>query len=440
MGTVEPCPGRTDCAWPSAEPRDLSVRRLERFAERFLTSPLDETMTCMGTPALGWASLTLVMALTLAACGEEGDPGPSAADALDAAVTADALPSDALVADARSADAGPPAAPVTMMGRFAVGLRIVSVDYLSPATGEMRTIPVNIWYPTTDASGPQGVYAGVYGDDQVFMDATPAPSVHADGYPVHVHSHGDQGFGGTSAFLMRYFASHGWIAVAPDHVNNTLFDNVDPRPVAHYVHRPLDITHSLNAVATPEAFPSPVVTARVLMSGHSYGCYTTWGIMGATYDQARIDARCAADGDEMPCPGAVREAFRQPLADPRVVAAIPMAGGYRKSWFGEAGYQTVRGPILFMSGSADDVGQADQWEALTGIDYTWIDLEGACHQSFALSICETLAPSEGEALVNAYALAFGRHHILADMEPQVLGLLDGTVTLSEVVSLQRRAP
>ena len=71
-------------------------------------------MTCMGTPSLGWASLTLVMALTLAACGEEGDPGPSTADVLDAAVTADALPSDALVADARSVDAGPPAAPVTM--------------------------------------------------------------------------------------------------------------------------------------------------------------------------------------------------------------------------------------------------------------------------------------------------------------------------------------
>ncbi len=32
--------------------------------------------------------------------------------------------------------------------------------------------------------------------------------------PVQVYSHGDRGFPGTSHFLMRYFASHGWVSVA----------------------------------------------------------------------------------------------------------------------------------------------------------------------------------------------------------------------------------
>ncbi len=331
------------------------------------------------------------------------------------------------------------AAPVTEAGSYRVGLRILTVDYVSPATGETRTIPVNVWYPTEDTSGGAGLYAEAFADDQVLVDATPAPSVHPNGYPVHVYSHGDQGFGGTSAFVMRHFASHGWVAVAPDHVNNTLFDNVEPRPVAHYVHRPLDITHSLNTLEAAAFLPSPADTARTLMSGHSFGCYTTWGIMGATYAQDRIDARCAAEGDDEPCPGTVRESFRLPLGDPRVVAAIPMAGGYRDRWYGDDGYRAVRGPMMFLSGSADEVGQAAQWERLTGIDFTWIDLEGGCHQSFALSVCETLEPALGQSLVDTYALAFGRRHILGDGDPQVAGILDGSVSLSARVSLRQRA-
>jgi len=332
------------------------------------------------------------------------------------------------------------ARPVTEPGPHRVGFRILNVDYVSPATGEVRTVPVNIWYPTDDTMGPAGLYAGAFADDQVLVDAMPVPSLHPNGYPVHVHSHGTQGFGGTSAFLMRYFASHGWVAVAPDHVNNTLFDNVDPRPIAHYVHRPLDITHSLNALEESGFLPSAADTEAVLMSGHSYGCYTTWGIMGAPHDQARMDARCAVDGDEDPCPGTVRDAFRAPLTDPRVVAAIPMAGGYSESWYGETGYQAVRGPVMFLTGTADDVGQRDQWMRLTGIDFTWIDLEGGCHQTFALQTCETLDPALGRSLIDAYALAFGRRHILGDTSETVVGLLDGSISLSEVVSFQRRQP
>ena len=50
----------------------------------------------------------------------------------------------------------------------------------------------------------------VYGiDEDVFENATIADSVHFGGYPIHLHSHGYQGWGATSAFLMRYFVSHG---------------------------------------------------------------------------------------------------------------------------------------------------------------------------------------------------------------------------------------
>ena len=43
---------------------------------------------------------------------------------------------------------------------------------------------------------------------------------------------------------MRYFASHGWIAIAPNHTNNLLADHVDPLPTEHFIHRSLDLKYS----------------------------------------------------------------------------------------------------------------------------------------------------------------------------------------------------
>ena len=41
------------------------------------------------------------------------------------------------------------------------------------------------------------------------------------GYPVLVFSHGSL-YGGSSAFLARHFASHGWVVAAPDHTGHLL--------------------------------------------------------------------------------------------------------------------------------------------------------------------------------------------------------------------------
>ncbi len=90
-----------------------------------------------------------------------------------------------------------------------------------------------------------------------------------------------------------------------------------------------------------------------------------------------------------------------------------------------------------MTGSADDVGMADDWPRLGGVDRTWIDLAGGCHQTFALGVCDTLDPALGYEVVNAYALAFGRAHVLGDQSDAVSAALDGSAPVADVVTFQR---
>ena len=79
-------------------------------------------------------------------------------------------------------------------GPFNVGhIQIVHTYRPLPDQPE-RTIPIEVWYPTEDTTGTAATYfMGI--DDAVFADATPAAPVYDKGYPVHLSSHGYQGWG-----------------------------------------------------------------------------------------------------------------------------------------------------------------------------------------------------------------------------------------------------
>jgi len=328
--------------------------------------------------------------------------------------------------------------PVDSDGPMSVGHRAWSLTYTPDIIGGERTINLNLWYPTEDEDGEEVRYINLYLDNESLGEATPAEPVHEEGYPVMVYSHGSQGFGGTSADLMRHFASHGWVVIAPDHTDNLLSDHNDPLPTSHYIHRPMDVTKALDALAET-TLAGPIVTDRVVASGHSFGCYSNWASMGATYDITVVAENCANGGvPSGVCTEEELEAFASgSLKDERIVSAIPMAGTYRSSWFGETGYQSVGGPLLFMSGTDDPVGQDDQWDALVGIDLTWIDITDACHQTFGLGVCPNLTDEEGFSIVNTYALAFARSTLLND--DSVRPILDGTEIVSERVAIETRS-
>ena len=177
-------------------------------------------------------------------------------------------------------------------GPFGVGYQSIMKTYAPGAGVDARTIRLDVWYPTEDESGITATYA-VGTDTEVMENATVAEPVHSAGFPVHVHSHGYRGFGATSAFLSRYLASHGWVTIAPSHTQNTIIDHVDPLPFAHFFHRPMDVTTALDAL--PDILPE-VDTSTVVLSGHSFGSYTTWASGGATYDLDSV-ALMSATGD-----------------------------------------------------------------------------------------------------------------------------------------------
>ncbi|MFT4978741.1 MAG: putative dienelactone hydrolase, partial [Myxococcota bacterium] len=183
-------------------------------------------------------------------------------------------------------------------GPFNVGHVTIEHTYTAFEGDEPRTIPIDVWYPTEDTSGEDAIH--LYGTDALsFEDAVPAAPIHDGGYPIHLYSHGWQGWGATSSFLMRHFASHGWVAVAPNHVGNLLADHEDPLYTAHYIHKLRDLQESLDVVAAL-ALAGPKQADAVVLSGHSFGAsYGAWGGGGARSDA--IEETCASGGLGSPC-------------------------------------------------------------------------------------------------------------------------------------------
>ena len=327
----------------------------------------------------------------------------------------------------------------TQMGTYYVGHKQIEHQYIAMENQPPRNIIIDIWYPTIDDSGDIASY--LYGTDElVFENATLADPIHENGYPVHLHSHGYQGWGATSAFLMRYFASHGWIAIAPNHTNNLLADHQDPLPTEHFIHRPMDLTQSLHVLIDDDMFQSKMIQIdNVLMSGHSFGAsYSAWSIAGASYDQ--IEESCSTgEGLEQGFCTEQEQAIlsSNTLHDDRIAAIIPLAGTIRKSFFGETGYRNVQIPILFMSGTEDNHQAAQEhFDEIVDMDFTWLSLEGGCHQSFALGQCPTLDVSIGFEIIQSYSLAFARKHILKIEDDEINAWLSGDTQKFEETILQ----
>ncbi len=323
-------------------------------------------------------------------------------------------------------------------GPFEVGFRSWEHTYDAPGGYGPRTILLNVWFPSDEVGTLTPTYERIFRDDDVWRDVDPRPPVHDAGYPVHVYSHGHLGFGGSSADLMRYYASHGWVCIAPDHLGNTLFGALDPRPASIYFTRATDVSAALDALeALPDEDPlSRAVTERVVLSGHSFGVHTTWAIAGAEFDNAR--ARC--DAGDLPsgeCTEAEIEAMEAGLRDNRVAAVIPMAGSIDRGWFGPTGHNSVSVPILSLSGTADPVGADTQFAETSELRMTWVQVTGGCHQAFAIGGCDTISDEDAFHIVNSYAFAFGRHHVLGDVLPEELGVLDGSVGVSDLATFMR---
>ncbi|MCB9730175.1 MAG: hypothetical protein H6744_12780 [Deltaproteobacteria bacterium] len=368
-----------------------------------------------------------------------GDVASDAITDATADATADATP-----------DTGPPpradlAWPPDTEGPYRTGYRSLSVTYQPAGVPEPRTFKLALWYPTTDTEGPDAIYLGIFADDGAIADASLAPPAVGTTYPLHVHSHGHLGYAGASPSLFHHFASHGWVVAAPEHTGNTTLDAKVERPTSMFFLRSFDVSAALDALRdlpATDPLAGHLDTEHVIMSGHSFGGYTTFASVGAAFDMPSIEAGCAQDkGPGGACTAAEIEVFRQGTRDPRVVAAIPMAAGNR-AMFGDAGYSHVAVPILMMTGDADtsvpDATEGDPiFAALAGKDVTRVSIAGGCHQVFGIGGCADIADADGFAIVSTYALAFARARLLGDTS--VSAILDGSAPVSPAATLTHAA-
>lgn len=321
---------------------------------------------------------------------------------------------------------------VDRTGPFRVGHRSKELTYTAPVVGA-RKITVEYWYPSLDAEGETAKYLALFSDPDTFEGASLADPADGKGYPVHVYSHGSSGFPATSFRMAKYFASHGWIYVAPTHVGNTLGSpEGKDRPFNLFYLRATDVTAALDSLAAE--FGGRARTSRVVMSGHSFGAYTTWATIGAAFDMDTIKRKCDAMEWTLPCKSEDLAALEKGVADPRVVAAIPMAGGNQDMF---RDYDAPKKPVLLMSGS-DDVSGQGIYDRVMTLDLTWQEYLGGCHQLFAMGGCAKFDEKLGWSLTNTHALAFARRYILGDRSARTTAIVTATESLSDRIVIKHR--
>ncbi|MEB2285630.1 MAG: hypothetical protein B6D46_08730 [Polyangiaceae bacterium UTPRO1] len=183
-------------------------------------------------------------------------------------------------------------------GDLPVGVR--TLNWSDPSRD--RLLPVEIWYPATDAyrgqdlaAATRDAYELIPGFPPGWQEAVRDAASRAGSYPLVVFSHGFGAHRRQSTFLCTHLASHGYVVAAMDHTGNTIFEMVQmmmaaqaggpiPDPGATLSEfipaRPADTSFVIDRLlAGVEGVPA-VETERIGMSGHSFGGWTTLMVAG----------------------------------------------------------------------------------------------------------------------------------------------------------------
>lgn len=394
----------------------------------------------------------ILVVLMLASCSAStGSPNSGDEDAAGADLGSDESDFGAPDMGASPADLGTDTgdasierASVFERGPYNVGHRRWDITYDAELEPN-RTIKLSVWYPTTDEEGPPGIYVINYQRNAVIGNA----SVAIDGQaPLLVFSHGNASLGEQSYFMTEFWASHGWVVVSPYHTGNTVFDaaqdggiSLEAAPI-----RPQDISAALDAIyALDDSDPlAGKVSDDVVMSGHSFGGFTTLANTGAEFAVDTVVEACAEPDAPSECQildrDGVEDVFRRGFLDPRIDVAIPQAPGGFFAFLD--GISAIEIPTMLMTGARDITLPPESegnpiWAALTG-SHMRVDLRAGGHFTFS-NMCE-LVPAgpvledgcnedfiEFETafeIINAYSLAFARYILWNDTTD--IGLLDGT--------------
>lgn len=326
-------------------------------------------------------------------------------------------------------------------GPYRVGYR-TGLEFTYDAVGETgRKIPFVVWYPTFDTDGPKPKYYNIFQRDGVQNNASLALSEPA---PWLIFSHGNGAFAEQSYYLTEFFASHGWVVVAPQHTGNTFRDTQGAIDLRSGGFRPQDITALLDHLESlPNDEPlKAVLSDKIAMAGHSFGGYTTLASAGTGFDIDYAESYCAMTQSQF-CElleiEGFSELFRMGLGDARIKVAMPQTpGGYLVF---QDGLAQISIPTLVMTALRDatllPAEEGDPiWAAMKG-DHMRVDLVRGGHFTYS-NMCElfgALVPDDGCSdqfvpyelgfdIINAYTMAFARKNLFGDTSHDAL--LDGT--------------
>lgn len=295
-------------------------------------------------------------------------------------------------------------------GPFPVGYKSVVIG-----EGTERPLKASLWYPALNPTGlpeevtysvtpkipvePAGGPFVVYGHalQDAAVDAAAAP------YPLVVFSHGFSINAPWYNALIENYASHGFIVLAPEHVEK--FDTEWSEIANASIDRPRDIKQTLDYAEQINApagdLAGLIDMENVAVVGHSYGGYTALAAAGAQYDLDAFNARCAQLPADDPltflcAPVVPKEAEMAARAgldpmpeglwpsfgDPRVKAIVPMAGD--SYLFDKAGLSKITIPMLAIGGTADtatpyDWGSRPSYDNASSAKKALVTLEGAEH-------------------------------------------------------------
>ncbi len=341
---------------------------------------------------------------------------------------------------------------VTQSGPYEVGYRTFEVTYQAEAddSDEPRTLDVSLWYPTTeDPEGRGPRYGGIKRRSRVEEEARVAPLT---SMPLLVFSHGNGGIAEQNYFQTEFFASHGWVVVAPDHTGNTFAAGTDINYQAG-VYRPQDIEAVLDRVtALPEDDPlHGRLSDRIAMSGHSFGGYTTLANTGADYAVQKLEKACEKGNlnrqnlCEVYTQSDTIEAFEDGFLDERIDVAIPQTPGGAAVF--REGLEQLEVPTLLMTGDKDRTLpnriEGDRiWNFMKGEEHRRLNVLRGGHFTFS-NMCDLFGsidrvekdgcgegfvdPDLAQKVINIYSLAFARVHLF-DASSRTRAIVDGERT------------